>query len=154
MGRPSTYTQEKGDEICELLIEGLSLRKIAAIEGMPKPITILKWLRDYPEFAVQYARAREEQAEAFADEMIDIADDISRDITVDSEGKHVIDGFAAQRAKVMIDTRKWIAAKLKPKKYGEKIDLNHAGQEGAPPIKTSVTVEFVNAKQDSDTGSV
>jgi hypothetical protein len=101
-------------------MDGYSLRKIEAVEGMPKRLHVLKWLRENPLFQTQYAHAREEQAEALADEMIDISDDITRDLAVDENGKLAIDGFAAQRARVMIDTRKWIASKLKPKKYGDK----------------------------------
>lgn len=139
------YTQELADKVCEYIMDGYSLRKIEAINGMPRRLEILKWLRENIEFQTQYAHAREEQAEALADEMIDISDDISRDITQDAEGRLVIDGFAAQRAKVMIDTRKWVASKLKPKKYGDKIAVG--GDENAPPIKQSVTVEFVTSKE-------
>lgn len=145
---PMQYTQDMADKVCELIMEGYSLRKIEAKEGMPSKQDILRWLRESKEFQSQYAHAREEQADALVEEMIDIADDISRDIVPNDEGKLVIDGFAAQRARVMIDTRKWAASKLKPKKYGDKVDVNHGGQADAPAIKTEnkVLVEFVSAK--------
>jgi hypothetical protein len=124
MGRPDSFTQERADQVCAHIIEGKSLRAIADIEGMPSTATILKWLRTRPEFALQYARAKEEQAEAFVEEMIDIADDGRNDwmerlgpggvpVGWELNGEHV------QRTKLRLDARKWIAAKLKPKKYGD-----------------------------------
>jgi hypothetical protein len=60
MGRPTKRTHENAQKICELIIEGRSLRQISAIEGMPKMQTILDWLKADPEFLGQYAHAREE----------------------------------------------------------------------------------------------
>lgn len=74
---------------------------------------MLRWLHDEDrqDFRDQYARAREDQADTYADQMVEIAD------TEDDP----------QRARVRIDARKWVSSKLRPKRYGDRLDLNHGG---------------------------
>lgn len=101
---------------------------------MPSKGTVFRWLATMPEFQDQYARAREAQAETHADDMMEIADDARNDWmkAADEEGGlgYKLNGEHIQRSKLRIDTRKWIASKLKPKKYGDKIE--HTGPEGGP----------------------
>nr|DAK42175.1 MAG TPA: terminase small subunit [Caudoviricetes sp.]DAO68865.1 MAG TPA: terminase small subunit [Caudoviricetes sp.] len=112
VGRPTTYSQETADKICELIARGMSLRAICASADMPAGGTVHRWLAEHQDFQEQYARAREEQADGFADEIIDIADSVAPET-----------GEVA-KAKLQIDARKWKAAKLAPKKYGEKLELD------------------------------
>lgn len=133
-GRPSKFTQELADEICERISEGESLRRICLSEHMPERRTVYSWLMkpEFEGFQHQYTRARELQAENFADEMNDIADDGSNDYmeNVDDQGAVIgykLNGEHIQRSKLRIDTRKWIASKLKPKKYGDKIEVENSG---------------------------
>jgi hypothetical protein len=114
-GRPSIYTQELADRICERLASGESLRAICLDDGMPDGKTVRNWLSDKPDFVLQYARAREDQAEAHADRIIEIADDADID---------------PHHKRIMVDARKWVASKLKPKRYGDKLDLEHKGEVG------------------------
>lgn len=114
-GRPTDYSPELTAKICEKLATGDSLRKICAEEGMPSLASIFLWLGKYPEFSEQYTRAREAQAETHADRIVEIADD--KEITPDHK-------------RIMVDARKWVASKLKPKRYGDKIDLEHKGEVG------------------------
>lgn len=74
-GRPSEYNQELADRICAELAQGYSLRTVCAADDMPSVKTIFNWFRTYPDFLQQYTRAKEESADAMADEVIDIADD-------------------------------------------------------------------------------
>ncbi|MCI0599950.1 MAG: terminase small subunit protein [Beijerinckiaceae bacterium] len=131
MGRPSSFTQKTADIICERLANGESLRAITRDKDMPSDVTVMKWLRDFPEFLQQYVRARELQADAIFDECLDIADD-SRNDWILRNGERAPDTEAIQRARLRIDTRKWMAGKLRPKKYGDKLDLTHAGADGGP----------------------
>lgn len=131
-GRPSSFTQETADAICERLIEGESLRAICADENMPNAATVCRWLANNEPFREQYARAREAQADTLTDEMLDIADDGRNDWVEKKNAEGDVTGVeyngdAVQRSRLRIDTRKWYASKLAPKKYGEKIDLNHGG---------------------------
>src|SRR5689334_9626997 len=79
MGRPSSYTPEIAEQICQRLKEGETLRQICRSEGMPSKTAVLHWLRDREDFRAQYAHARELQTDHWADEIIDIADDGSND---------------------------------------------------------------------------
>lgn len=124
MGRPSDYTQEVADAICERLIDGQSLRKICLDPDMPNAATVCRWLakEENEAFREQYAHARDAQADTLADEILDIADDGSNDWMGDKEDEEGVryNGDAVQRSKLRVDARKWLAAKMKPKKYGDK----------------------------------
>lgn len=111
------FSQEVADKIIERLANGESLRSIVKDQEIPSHPTIYKWLNENAAFASQYARAREDQADTYADEIAAIADDES--IPTDSR-------------RVRIDARKWAASKLKPKKYGERISQELTGADGGP----------------------
>lgn len=137
MSRPSDYSQELADLICERLTQGESLRGICADEEMPHAGTVCRWLARHVEFREQYTLAREAQAELHADEMIEIADNGSNDWMKKNFGEDtrwVENGEALRRSALRIDTRKWVAAKLLPKKYGEKIAVG--GSKDMDPIET------------------
>ena len=91
------------------------MRNVCSQDGMPSAFTVCKWLSENEEFSKQYARAREEQADSFADEIIDIADSVAPEA-----------GEVA-KAKLQIDARKWKASKMAPKKYGDKVEQQITG---------------------------
>lgn len=130
MARPSEFSREIADTICERLIEGESLRTICLADEMPSKATICRWLATHDEFRDQYAHAREFQADTLFDESLDIAD---------ATGANASD---VQRDRLRVDTRKWMAGKLRPKKYGDKIVNEHSGPDGTP-IATTQRVERV-----------
>lgn len=115
--RHTEFSQETADEICELIAEGQSLRKICDRGDMPAKSTVFKWLAQQPSFADQYAHAREAQADTLFDDVLAIADQY--DTLSEAVNPDLI-----QRAKLRIDARKWMAGKLRPKKYGEKLELS------------------------------
>jgi len=127
MPRASEFTQEMADTICERIAQGESLRAICRDEDMPVTSTVCKWLTQQRAFAEQYARAREAQADALFDEILEIADDGTNDFTEGRNGETVVNNEAIGRSRLRVDARKWMAGKLRPKVYGEKLDLNHAG---------------------------
>lgn len=134
-GRPSiAFNQEIADDFCERLSTSnkstTTVLKEMNKEGITEVhlTTLFKWLRDEPEFLKQYTRSKEEQADFLAEEMIEIADDSSLDIAFTDDGKAFIDKEHIARSRLRVETRKWIAAKLKPKKYGDKIETTHAGE--------------------------
>jgi hypothetical protein len=118
-GRPSLYTPELAAELCKRLALGKSLRTVCKDDDMPGITTVFNWLHTHEDFVKQYARAKEEAADALVDEMLDIADDSSDE---------------PQSRRVRVDTRKWIASKLKPKRYGDKIDMTTNGKDLPAPI--------------------
>jgi len=139
MSRPSTFTQEKADYICQELAEGRSLRKICEEDGMPSAGTVCRWLNESTTFQQQYTRAREAQADALFEQILDIADDGRNDTTIDEEGNKRTDHDVIARSRLRVDARKWMAGKLRPKRYGERLEL--AGDPDAPMVtKTSIDV--------------
>ena len=81
-------------------------------------------------FASQYARAREDQAEFYLDEIIAISDESAQDKIANEDGTERTDSEAIQRSKLKVDTRKWVMSKLAPKKYGDKIQQEIVGANG------------------------
>lgn len=136
MGRPSEFTQEIADAICERIASGVSLRSIVEADDMPAASTVFKWLSERETFSEQYARAREAQADALFDEMLDIADDARNDWMVsrgeDENEAWRLNGEHIQRSKLRLEARKWMASKLQPKKYGDKVTNEHTGADGGP----------------------
>jgi hypothetical protein len=126
-GRPSTYTVELANKICSLLADGQSLRAICLQENMPNKDTVYGWLSKHSDFSDNYARAKSDCADLFAEEIIEIADDSQGDrkiINRAGEEIEIVDQDAINRARLRVDARKWIASKLKPKKYGEHLDID------------------------------
>lgn len=136
-GRPSGYTQEIADLICEALAEGHSLREICKSDNMPNKGTVFRWLAQNKLFSDQYARAREEQADCLFDDILSIADDGRNDTYEDDEGRIRTDHDVIARSRLRVDARKWMAGKLRPKVYGEKVAL--VG-DPSQPIHTETTL--------------
>lgn len=141
MAGKSQYTEERAEAICNMIAEGMSLRQIAAVDGMPDKTTVLRWLSQHETFRAQYARAREVQAEHFSDEILEISDDGSNDWMErsgpDGQKVTVLNGEHVQRSRLRVDSRKWLMSKLAPKKYGDK--LQHSGADGEGPVKMEIT---------------
>ena len=133
LGRPSKYAKALAERICEGIAQGKSLVSVLKADGMPNYSTVTRWLQhpDREDFRKMYARAREAQADYLADELVDIADTAT-------------DRDSAAAAKVRTDARKWVAAKLRPKVYGERVTQEHTGADGAPLAPPSISVNFVS----------
>jgi len=155
MGRPTDYSNEIADLICERIADGESLRSICSDESMPCRSTVFRWLGLDKAFSDQYARAKEEQAELLADELVDIADEPPPLTAMGST-----DSGAVAAMRLRIDTRKWVASKLKPKKYGDKVQTEVSGPNGGPVesvlnvsgLPTEVLAAIVAAKDASNQG--
>lgn len=127
MARPTSYSPELIAEICERLALGESLRAICCEDNMPSQSMVYRWLDQYEAFREQYAHARAKQAEYYADEIVEIADDTTHDTTVTDNGEQPNSEWIA-RSRLRVDARKWLMSKLAPKKYGEKIDVTTGGE--------------------------
>lgn len=126
-GRPTLFTDEIAREITDRVSKGQSLRFICDDDHIPTRETVRTWLRDKPEFSAQYARAHEEYADEVFEEMLEIADDGRNDFVEKhtQRGTFVaLDDEAVSRSRLRVDTRKWILARLAPKKYGDKIEVD------------------------------
>ena len=154
--KPKTeYTAELASQICDHIASGLPLRAIAAMPGMPALSTMMVWLDGrHAEFTEQYARAREAQADKMAEEILSIADEECTMVRADKHGSKdddgsgntevLFDATAVARNRLRVDARKWLASKMAPKKYGDKIQAEHSGPNGGV-IQVASTVTFVRA---------
>jgi len=119
-GRPSICTDELIEAVCAEIAAGKSLRTVCAGEDMPAKTTIFRWLHTNPTFRNQYEIATAARSDALVEEMLEFADDPDADVN---------------RSRLQVDVRKWIASKLKPKKYGDKLALG--GSDEMPPLKVT-----------------
>jgi hypothetical protein len=137
-GRPTLYSLEIALEICDRIADGESLVKICSDAKMPKKTAVYEWLLRHKEFAEIYARAREDQADTLADEIHAIADELPQQV-VDEKGNATrYDSAYVQWQKNRVDARKWVAAKLKPKKYSDRIA--HVGDNESDAININVNI--------------
>ena len=132
--------QEIFDKICNLIVNGASLRSaLLTLDGIHAS-DFFKWLRDDPKKNEQYARASTERAEFFREEILDIADDGSNDYVkkFNKKGEFIgyeVDKENIQRSKLRVDTRKWHMSKVNPKKYGNIPDQEDKNDDNEITIK-------------------
>lgn len=130
MGRHSTYTPEIDEEIINRISNGEPLRVICRDEHMPAWRTVYDWLDSDQEFSARFARARDLGFDAIAQQALEIADTpmlgFRTEIGDDGKTKTVEEDMLGHR-KLQIETRLKLLAKWSPKRYGDKIDLNHGG---------------------------
>ena len=152
MGRPSTYTEEVGKEVCLRMALGETVVDIQKDECMPSQADIYRWRQIHPDFNAAYARAREDQMHTWADEIIALADDGTKDVLRDEDGKPVLkaDGNPKMyrehidRARLMIDTRKWLMAKVLPAVFGDRLQM-----DATHSIESKSDAELIHALQES-----
>lgn len=142
-GAPTIKTPELLEGICAGISLGKSARAMCVEAGISQRV-LWNWLASDAELMQQYLRAKELCIDAYAEEIIEISDDRTRDTYTDEKGREVIDRKVIARSQLRIDARKWYASRLAPKKYGDKL-LNP--QEGGEvrPIVHRVEVAFVAA---------
>ncbi len=127
--RPTLYHEYWAQRICSHIERGWSLRGFCEKDGNPRMPTVLKWLKESPDFQAQYAHAREASADADADHIGNLAEKAAHGL------------IDPQAARVAIDARKWLAGKRKPKKYGERLELGGAGADGAILVRFDASDE-------------
>jgi hypothetical protein len=133
-GRPTIYSDELAYKICSRLAEGNSLKTICKADDMPDRGTVTRWLASNALFAAMIMRARELQAEALVEEAMEIADEPRGDVIVKPDGSTLTNWENVQRSKLRVDTRRWYAAKLAPKKFGELVTQEIVGANGGPVL--------------------
>ena len=76
-------------------------------------------LRTDPELKAAYQQAVEDRADRLAEELMELADTPMPE-GLDGPGRSAW----VQQMRLRVDVRKWAASKLKPKTYGERLDLS------------------------------
>lgn len=130
-GRPTIYTPEIAADICAKMAAGASLRSICEAEDMPSEVTVRRWaIEDREGFSTHYEEAVRLRAMRWADEVIEISDENTNDV---------------KRARLRVDARKWLLAKVLPKVYGEKVTQVHEG--GDKPVEIDVALSRVEVRE-------
>jgi hypothetical protein len=117
------------------LADGESLSAICRDQKMPSRPTVYGWLRQEDGaasgFQDRYARARDEQASRFFDQVTDIAD----------AAEHAETHEEISAAKLRIDSRKWVLARMAPTKYGDRMAVDVGGGDKPVTIVAAPTPE-------------
>lgn len=131
VGRPTDYNETIAALICErVATHTYGLNKLCAMyDDLPSKFTVNLWRFRHPEFSAQYAQAKLMQADLLAEECLDIADDDSNDIKIGPDGFEICNTEFIARARLRVDTRKWLAAKLLPKQYGSVVEDKKTASE-------------------------
>ena len=139
LGRPTSYNDKIAFEICQELVTGLSIRRVCEDnDRFPSVRTVMRWLFDYKDFRQQYDIACQLRAEYFAQEIVDISNE------------EVTANHAAMRNKLRVDSRKWIASRLLPKKYGDQIGVEVSGNVGldfAGKLQVAIAAKRINSNE-------
>ena len=139
-GSGSKYTEELADRICDLVSNGVNLRKVCRIDGMPSWRTVYDWVVAHPDFAARLARAREMGFDALAEEALEISNTPmmgQKQVMGDKSTFTTVEDMLGHR-KLQIETRLKLLAVWDPKRYGNKVQL---GGDGGSPIKIEAQVE-------------
>lgn len=139
-GRPTLYTPELAQEICERLSKGEPLSTICEDAHMPAVRTVSDWKEAQPTFSADFARARDDGHDAIAAQCFVIANtpQLGERVEIDADGKERVtrEDMLGHR-KLQVETRLKLLAKWDPKRYGERLDLNHSG--GLTIARTGMT---------------
>lgn len=142
MARPSDYTQELADKICEELASGKSLRSVTREESMPAMSSVFKWLRENKAFSEQYVTACEERVESQHENLLEYGEEaVELAQSVDFKASSAV----VSAVKLKSDNLKWSMSKMKPKKYGDKMDVTSDGK--------SISYNVVSFRDKDDTNS-
>lgn len=126
------------DAICDMTADCIPQRTIAAKIGVSWA-TFTKWIDDDKGRTEQYAHARLAQADKMADDILAISDDGSNDTYETEDGTRTNQDVIA-RSRLRVDARKWLASKMAPKKYGDKLAIG--GAEDLPPVALTADVKL------------
>jgi len=171
----STFTEAKAEEIIRRLSRGEPLAVICRSEGMPTTRTISNWRKANPEFDKQFLQARDDGYDEIAADCLRIADTpmpgtiqkrellgVMKRKDEDGEEQAVVlpdaelvvteervEDMLGHR-KLQIETRLKLLAKWDPRRYGERIDLNHGGKMTLEQLVAASAQAAAPAEPDGD----
>lgn len=129
MGRPTLRTPEVVATILEGLSNGQTLVSLCSCEGMPSPSTFRSWAREDAQLSADFARARDDGFDAIADSILEIVDDGRNDFMEGQDGQPAYNAEHVQRSKLRAETRLKLLAKWDPRRYGERVAVDHGVQD-------------------------
>lgn len=127
VGRPSSFSAAILDEVINRVSLGEFVSHVLASNPeFPSFATLYRWLQKHDEYRISYALAREAQAARLVEECVEISD----------QAQHEDNAAKVQAARLRVDTRKWVAARLAPREWGEKQQIEHSGAVGSYFLET------------------
>ena len=141
-GREHTYDEKKASLVLQIVSTGKSLRSACKEVGL-SPVTVRSWaLFDNPKgFASRYARAVQQQLEAWAEDIVEISDDSSGDVAETADGRTYMNGEFVARSKLRMDARKWVMARIGHQRWGDRTKTEVSGPGGGPIETRQLTAE-------------
>lgn len=140
------------DDLCDLIfnriIDGEALSRICADDDMPTRKMFYEWLKNDEQLQKKYALATEIRADKLAEDILQIADDGANDTYLDEDGNSRTDHDVVARSRLRVDARKWLASKMAPKKYGDKLAVG--GDDSMPALKIEKIERVIVAKKAND----
>lgn len=131
---PKVIDDSIRDKILDQIKSGKSLHAICADKDMPNEKTVFDWLKSDKEkniaFSKNYTRAKEIRAEKHFEEILQIADKATPE--------------SVQKDRLRIDARKWMLGKMQPKKYGDKVELEHSGNINSKVTKIVLVAPVID----------
>ncbi len=136
--------------ICKRISKGEALRNIINKKDTFSDTVFFGLIDSDKEKNKQYARACNERADTIFEDMINISDDQERDVLTLPNGTKVTNHNVINRSRLRIDTRKWILSKMNPKKYGDKVALEHESPDGSMSPKPNIIVNSEKTAKEID----
>jgi hypothetical protein len=125
LARPTRYSSALARRICDAVAAGAPLTAACEAADLPNRETVATWLDTHADFHAAYTRALEFAADRYAQEILTIADGADGDASGASKRS---DAGGVARAKLRIDTRKWLMSRLAPSKYGDRTAASSAAK--------------------------
>lgn len=116
-------------DIIQQIELGRSVKNILDDPAYPSRASFYSWLNDNPERIELYKKATEIRADGIFDDMLELADDGTKDYYYDVNGNRQQSMVAVNRSRLQLDTRKWVLGRMNPKKYSEKLDITSGGDK-------------------------
>lgn len=127
--------------ILDRVANGESLSFICDADNMPSRKSFFHWVKDNPEIQSQYEFALQMRADKMAEDILAIADDGRNDTYTDEDGNERTNQDVIARSRLRVDARKWLASKMAPKKYGDKMAIG--GADDLPPVQITEIVRKI-----------
>lgn len=130
-------TEEEKEKLFNEIIEDISENGsslYSALKNRLSSATFYEFMDKNEIRLKRYARSTELRAERMAEDILNIADSVGDDLITLPDGREVVNNHVISRDRLRVDSRKWLAAKLYPKKYGEKVDLSSSDGSMTPKV--------------------
>jgi len=151
-GRPSAYTAELAEKICEIVRthHHSNAELCRMYDFMPPEKTIYEWLSVHPEFSDLYYRAKKEQCAVRVEQLVEQSNDVDNDVLKDEKGRLYMNNVKVARLREKAKIIQWAAERYDRDRFGSKKleEENDALKRDLDNIRTHLTLSIVKNKDD------